>query len=219
MMTNEINDDKNNIDQNTNEENSAKENIVENINIDEDLNIEEDEQPIAEELIEKLVEENTDLKDRLMRALAETENIRRRSEKDRQDQAKFGDSPLARELIPVDDNLRRALAAQPTDAMENNDSVKNFVIGIEMTEKQLLGAFNKSKIETIDPKGEKFSYKLHQAMSELENTGQPAGTIVEVIAAGYILNDRLLRPAMVIVAKGNTTKPDPDNMEHVDTTV
>ena len=216
-MTNKINDDKDNIDQNT-----AEENMVDSVNINEDMNanIEEEGRPIAEELIEKLVEENTDLKDRLMRALAETENIRRRSEKDRQDQAKFGvRAPLARELIPVADNLRRALAAQPTDAMENNDSVKNFVIGIEMTEKQLLGAFNKSKIETIDPKGQKFSYKLHQAMSELENTGQPAGTIVEVIAAGYILNDRLLRPAMVIVAKGDIEKPDPDNMEHVDRTV
>ncbi len=206
-MTNEINDDKNLTDENTNEDNIIEENIIEENSTD-NINNEENNQPIAEELIEKLVEENTELKDRLMRALAETENIRRRSEKDRQDQAKFGVSPLAKELIPVADNLRRALAAQPIDAMENNDSVKNFVIGVEMTEKQLQAAFNKSKIECINPKGEKFSYKLHQAMSELENTGQPAGTIVEVIAAGYILNDRLLRPAMVIVAKGDTANPE-----------
>ena len=176
-------------------------------------------EPTAEDVIQKLVAENTDLKDRLMRALAEVENIRRRSDKERQDQAKFGVSPLAKELIPVADNLRRALDAQPKEAIDANEAIKNFVLGIEMTEKQLQDAFGKVKIERIDPKGEKFSYKLHQAMSELENTGQPAGTIVEVIAAGYVLNERLLRPAMVIVAKGGEKAKDkPDDVGHVDTT-
>lgn len=175
-------------------------------------------EPTPEDVIQKLVVENAELKDRLMRALAETENIRRRADKDRQDQAKFGVSPLAKELIPVADNLRRALEAQPSAAIEADEAIKNFVLGIEMTEKQLLDAFGKVKIERIDPKGEKFSYKLHQAMSEMENTGQPAGTIVEVIAAGYVLNERLLRPAMVIVAKGGEAKPKPDDIEHIDTT-
>lgn len=177
-----------------------------------------DAEPTPEDVIQKLVAENADLKDRLMRALAEVENIRRRSDKDRQDQAKFGVSPLAKELIPVADNLHRALEAKPTEAIEADPAIKNFVLGIEMTEKQLQDVFAKVKIERINPKGEKFSYKLHQAMSELENTGQPAGTVVEVIAAGYILNERLLRPAMVIVAKGDVVEAKPDDVEHVDTT-
>ncbi len=176
-------------------------------------------EPTPEDVIEKLAAENADLKDRLMRALAETENIRRRSEKERQDQAKFGVTPLARELIPVADNLRRALDARPVEAINADESIKNFVLGIEMTEKQLLDAFEKVKIDRIEPKGEKFSYKLHQAMSELENTGQPAGTVVEVLSAGYVLNERLLRPAMVIVAKGEPAEaPKADDVEHVDTT-
>ena len=208
----------NNDDKKVNDESEAEEIIVEETIETVNDAPANDQEPTADDVIQKLVAENTDLKDRLMRALAEVENIRRRSDKDRQDQAKFGVSPLAKELIPVADNLRRALDAQPKEAIEADEAIKNFVVGIEMTENQLQAAFSKAKIERIDPKGEKFSYKLHQAMSELENTGQPAGTIVEVIAAGYVLNERLLRPAMVIVAKGGAEKPKPDDIDHVDTT-
>lgn len=167
--------------------------------------------------VERLAQENAELKERMMRALAEAENVRRRAEKERGDMAKFGVSPLAKELMPVADNLRRALDSLPTDQIEADEQLKNFVLGIEMTEKQLQDAFTRVQIEKVDPKGEPFSYKLHQAMTELENTGQPAGTVVEVLQAGYVLHERLLRPAMVVVAKGEAEEK-PGDVDHIDTT-
>ncbi|WP_259781860.1 nucleotide exchange factor GrpE [Aestuariispira ectoiniformans] len=164
-------------------------------------------------VLDKLQAENSELKDRLMRALAEVENVRRRADKERQDGQKYAVSPLAKELLPVADNLRRALEAIPGDLAQGDDQIKNMVMGIEMTEKQLLDAFEKVNIQRVNPQGEKFDYQLHQAMSEAEGTGQPAGTVVQVLQAGYVLADRLLRPAMVVVAKG-----DPEEGASVDTT-
>ncbi len=169
------------------------------------------------EVLEKLQAENSELKDRLMRALAEVENIRRRTDKEKTDMGKFAVSPLAKELMPVADNLKRAMEYIPAAIQESEDEqVKNFVIGIEMTEKMIQDAFAKNKIEFINPEGEKFDYKLHQAMTEVENTGLAAGTVVQVMQAGYVLNERLLRPAMVAVAKGNPEAPE--NVAPVDTT-
>ena len=170
------------------------------------------------EVLEKLQAENSELKDRLMRALAEVENIRRRTDKEKTDMAKFAVSPLAKDLMPVADNLQRALEHVPAAIKESEDEqIKNFLVGIEMTEKMLQDGFAKNKIEFINPEGEKFDYKLHQAMTEVENTGQAAGTVVHVMQAGYVLNERLLRPAMVAVAKGNPEEK-PDNVESIDTT-
>ena len=169
------------------------------------------------EVIEKLQAENSELKDRLMRALAEVENIRRRTDKEKSDMAKYAVSPLAKELMPVADNLQRALESLPEEIRADlNEQLETFVVGVEMTERMLQDAFSKNKIELINPQGEKFDYKLHQAMTEVPNSGQPAGTIVHVMQAGYVLNERLLRPAMVAVAKGEPEKPD--NVESVDTT-
>ena len=170
-----------------------------------------------EDVLAKLQAENGELKDRLMRALAEVENVRRRAEKERQDQTKFGVSPLAKELMPVVDNLARALEHLPDSLKDGDDQVKNFLMGIEMTEKQLVDAFGKCQIQKIDPLGEKFDYKLHQAMSEATGTDQEPGTIVQVLQSGYVLHERLLRPAMVIVAKGEPQAPSGDT-EPVDTT-
>ncbi|MTI08492.1 nucleotide exchange factor GrpE, partial [Curvivirga aplysinae] len=169
------------------------------------------------EVIEKLQAENAELKDRLMRALAEIENIRRRTDKEKTDMAKYAVSPLAKELMPVADNLQRAMESLSDEAKESADEqIKTFITGVEMTEKMLQDAFGKNKIEYINPEGEKFDYKLHQAMTEVENSGQPAGTVVHVMQPGYVLNERLLRPAMVAVAKG-TPEEKPDNVESVDT--
>ena len=155
--------------------------------------------------------------DRMLRLLAETENIRRRSEREREDTLRYAASGLAKDLLNVADNLHRALSAVPAELRDGDEAAKNFVVGVEMTEKELIAAFVKHGIQQILPLGEKFDYEKHQAMFELENSGQPPGTVVELMQPGYVMHERLLRPAMVGVAKG---KPDesPDEIEHVDTT-
>ena len=162
----------------------------------------------------QLEAENAKLNDRLMRALADMENMRRRSEKEKQEAARYGVAPLGRELFVVADNLRRALDSLPVDMGDKDDTVKNLVIGVEMTEKQLQEAFIKCGIEKVPGLGEKFDYKIHQAVSEMANTGQPAGTIIEELQGGYRLHERLLRPAMVIVAKGEAT-PEVETSENI----
>ena len=169
--------------------------------------------------VEALAAENAELKDRLMRALAEVENVRRRADKDRQDAAKFGPSGLAKELLAVADNLGRAVQSVSDEDREANASIKNLVIGVEMVEKQFQDAFERFHIKRIDPVGEKFSYEQHQAMSEATGTGHPAGTVVQVLQPGYMMHDRLLRPAMVIVAKGDPEGgTPPEGHTSVDTT-
>jgi molecular chaperone GrpE len=168
--------------------------------------------------VEALAAENAELKDRLMRALAEVENVRRRADKERQDAAKFGPSGLAKELLAVADNLGRALQSVTDEDREASASVKNLVVGVEMIEKQFVDAFERFHIKRIDPLGEKFSYEKHQAISEATDTGQPAGTIVQVLQPGYMMHDRLLRPAMVVVAKGEPDAAPPEGHASIDTT-
>lgn len=167
--------------------------------------------------LEELQKENADLKDKLMRALADTENMRRRMDKERADNIKYGVAPLAKALCPVADNLNRALQAIP-DAMRQNDMCKNFILGVEMIDKQFHDAFAECHITLIDPKrGDAFSYDHHQAMSEIVASDIPPGTVAAVLQKGYILRDRLIRPAMVSVAK----QGEGDNQEtaHVDKSV
>lgn len=156
-----------------------------------------------------------ELKDQLLRAIAEQENVRKRSEREREQLRKFGISNFAKELLSAADNLRRALDAGPADLEGVDDSVRNLIVGVEMTERELLSAFEKNGIRRIDPMGEKFDYNFHQAMFEVENTGQEAGTVVQVLQAGYAIEDRILRPAMVGVAKA----PAAEVPDHLDTTV
>ena len=172
-----------------------------------------------DEHIASLEAEVGDLKDKLLRALAEVENVRRRAQKEVGDSAKYGPSSLARELFPVADNLRRALDAVPADARESSEPIKNLLIGVEMTEKELLAAFERSGIKRIDPAGEKFDHNFHQAMMEVPTNDQPPGTVVQVMQVGYVLHDRLLRPAMVGVAKAaDSAAPSEDKGSQVDTT-
>jgi molecular chaperone GrpE len=170
-----------------------------------------------EEKIEALEAELATQKEQVLRQLAETENVRRRAQREREDTIRYGASALARDLLNVADNLQRALQSVPADARESDEVIKNLVIGIEMTEKELLGAMQKQGVEKIEPLGEKFSYDKHQAMFEVPDTGKPAGTIVELMQPGYIMHERLLRPAMVGVAKGDPEIP-PEDVDHVDTT-
>ena len=157
------------------------------------------------------------LKDQLLRTLADQENLRRRSERERDDARKFAATNFARDLLSVGDNLRRALDSVP-DAPD--EITRNLLTGVAATERELLAAFEKNGIRRLDPKDEKFDLNFHQAIFELENTGKPAGTVVQVLQAGYVLHDRLLRPAMVGVAKGpvGETAPGESGHQRVDTT-
>lgn len=152
--------------------------------------------------------EAAQLKDQLLRALAESENTRRRSQREREESARYAAAPLAKDIVQVADNLARALAAVPPEALAKDEALKNLVDGIAATERQFLAALERHNIKRIDPLGEKFDAHLHQAMFELPSTGQPAGTVVQVLQPGYMLHDRLLRPALVGVAKGDAAAPE-----------
>ena len=146
-------------------------------------------------------------KDRLLRALAETENTRRRAQREREEALKYAVSGLAKDLLSAADNLRRALdSMRETEAAD--ERTRNLVAGVAATERELLAAFEKNGIRRIDPKGERFDHNFHQAIYEVERGDQPAGTIVEVLQPGYLLHDRLLRPAMVGVAKGQSGRAE-----------
>jgi molecular chaperone GrpE len=145
--------------------------------------------------------EIADLKDKLLRAMAESENIRRRAERDRQDAAQYAITGFARELLAVSDNLRRALEHAPASD-EQAGEVKLLIEGVDLTEKELLRIFEKHGIKRIEPAvGEKFDHNFHQAMFEIPTTEHPKGAILQVMQAGYVIHGRLLRPAMVGIAK------------------
>ena len=169
----------------------------------EDYQLGRAESDLATEL-EKLIAENAAMKDQLLRALAEAENTRRRTQRDREDFAKYSAAPLAKDILPVADNLARALAAVPKEALASDEALKNLVDGIAATERQLQSALERHNIKRIDPEGEKFDSHRHQAMFEVPGTDKPGGTVVQVLQPGYILHDRLLRPALVGIAKGSS---------------
>ena len=150
------------------------------------------------------------LKDQLLRALAEMENVRRRAQRDRDDAAKYGVSALAHDLLAVADNLRRALEALPAEALAADEYLRNLAAGVELTERQFHAALERHGVRKFEPLGEKFDSHLHQAVFEVPDADRPAGTVVRLLQAGYMLNDRLLRPAMVGVATGNSAAPAPN---------
>ncbi|MDA7949114.1 MAG: nucleotide exchange factor GrpE [Hyphomicrobiaceae bacterium] len=151
---------------------------------------------------EALREENAQLKDRLLRAAAEMENLRRRTERDKSDTAKFAISNFARDVLTIADNIARAIEHVPEEAAEADEALKSFLEGMQVTERELLNVLERHGITRVDPKGERFDPNKHQAMFEVENTGVPEGTVVEVVQQGYSIAERVLRPALVGVAKG-----------------
>lgn len=153
-----------------------------------------------------------ELKDKLLRALAENENVRRRAERQQGEARLYAVTGFARDVLSISDNLHRALAAVP-DAARENDEVEAFVSGVEMTERELLSALERHGISKFNPEGDKFDHNLHQAVFEVEDTDAPAGTVVQVVQPGYMIKERLLRPAMVGVAKAR-----PERGEGVDET-
>lgn len=150
--------------------------------------------------IAQLEAEVASMKDQALRAMAEVDNTRKRAQKERDDAMKYGTTSLAKELLGVADNLRRALDASASLGAD----AKGFVEGVEATERQLLAAFERTGIKKIEPLNETFDPNFHRVMIEVENTGKPAGTVVQVLQAGYVIHDRLLREALVGVAKGAT---------------
>jgi len=154
----------------------------------------------------RLEAEAAELRDKLLRALAETENVRRRAERDRKDAEAFGGTRLARDLLQVYDNLDRALA-HVDDGLR--DQAQSFIEGVELTRRELLNAFSKHRIEQVTPAaGEKFDPNLHQAMFEAPIPGAEPGTVIEVMQAGFTIAGRLLRPALVGVAKAAPAAAD-----------
>lgn len=151
--------------------------------------------------IARLEGEVAQLKDQLLRAMAETENVRRRAERDRDETARYAVTKFAKELVSVADNLHRALGAVPAEARAADEALNNLMIGIEATERQLGAAFEKAGIRRMESLGKPFDPNFHQVMFEVENAEQPAGTVVQVLQEGYVIHDRLLREAMVGVAK------------------
>ncbi|MCZ6481894.1 MAG: nucleotide exchange factor GrpE [Alphaproteobacteria bacterium] len=149
-----------------------------------------------------------DLTDRFARAVAELENYRRRAEREREDVAKYAISNFARDMLAVADSLGLALASISAEVRSEDQNLDNLAAGVELTERGLMAAFERHGITKVDPMGERFNHDLHQAMFEIEDKEKPAGTIVEVMQAGYVLKDRLLRPAMVGVTKGGAAKTD-----------
>jgi molecular chaperone GrpE len=143
-----------------------------------------------------------DLTDRLLRAHAEMDNIRKRAERDREDTAKYAISKFARDVVGVADNFERAVQAIPERAPEQDPAFKVLVDGVSMTERELLNVFERHGVRRITPKGEAFNPHLHQAMMEMENPEVAPGTVLEVYQSGYVIEERVLRPAMVVVAKG-----------------
>lgn len=186
---------------------------VEDIGLSEEGTVDTSEDP-RDARVAELEQQVAQLRDQALRALADSENLRRRTDREKEQWSRYAAASLAKDLLNVVDDLRRALDSAPEDRDSLGEAMKNLVVGVEMTEKEMLAAFEKHHIVKIEPLGEKFDYNFHQAMFEVENTGKPAGTVVQVMAPGYVLHDRLLRAAMVGVAKGGT----PEDHAPVDTT-
>lgn len=169
--------------------------------------------------IETLTDEVASLKDRLLREMAEMENLRRRSAKEKADANKFAITGFARDMISVGDNLNRALQALPADVRENAaEEIKNLFTGVEMTNQEMLNVFDRHGIKQVNPLDEKFNPNFHQAMFEVPNVEIANGTVVEVVQVGYAIGDRVLRPALVGVSKGGpkivaVAAAEPDSAE------
>jgi molecular chaperone GrpE len=163
-----------------------------------------------EDLIEKLNDEITGLKDQRLRAIAELENFRKRAEKDQSDALKYGISNFAKEIINIRDNIERAQSSI-SDEAKNNEAIKSVIEGIDLIAQSVVSTFEKIGIKKIESLNEKFDHNLHQAMMEIENEELEPGTIVQELIPGYTLHERLLRPAMVGVSK--KTKKNEDNAD------
>ncbi len=151
--------------------------------------------------IDSLNQQLEEQKDRMLRLAAEAENIKRRADKEKADSQKYAISNFAKDMVEVADNLTRALSAIPEGELASDNPLKSVIEGVEMTNNQLQECFARVEIKKVSGVGSKFSYDEHQAVSHVEHADHESGTIIEVFQEGYKIHDRLLRPAMVVVAK------------------
>jgi molecular chaperone GrpE len=152
--------------------------------------------------------ELAETKDRLLRTLADMDNMRKRTEREVADARVYGISNFARDILGVADNMHRAMAALDDELRAKADEpTKVLLEGVELTERELMNVLEKHGVKRIEPLGQKFDPNRHQAMYEIEDASVPAGTVIQVMQAGYLIGDRMLRPALVAVAKGGGKAP------------
>jgi molecular chaperone GrpE len=152
--------------------------------------------------LDALLAENTEMRDRLLRTLADMENLRRRTEREKADTARYAITNFARDVLTVGDNLKRTMDHVPNEAAADDPALKTFLEGVELTERELLNVLERHGVTRIEPLGQRFDPNFQQAMFEVQNPDVAEGTVVDVMQAGYAIGDRCLRPALVAVAKG-----------------
>jgi molecular chaperone GrpE len=153
-------------------------------------------------VIEKLNAENVELKDRVLRTLADMENLRRRTEKEVADAKSYGVTNIARDMIAFADNLRRAIESVPAEAREAEANLKTLVEGLELTERDFISRLARHGVKKLEPQGQKFDPNLHEALFEIPDPSVPNGTVMQVVESGYSIGERCLRPAKGGVARG-----------------
>jgi molecular chaperone GrpE len=161
--------------------------------------------------VQQLQAEKADLQDKLLRALAEAQNVRRRAQQDVERERKFGIERFAKDILSVADNLGRALSVLPEDADAIDPALRNVIVGVQATERELQSVLERHGITRIESLGRPFNAEFHQAMMEVQDPTVPAGTVVQELAPGYLIAGRLLRAAMVAVSKGGPAVRSPSN--------
>jgi molecular chaperone GrpE len=161
--------------------------------------------------VEALAKEAADLRDKMLRTLAEMENLRQRTRREVADSKIYGITGFARDVLDIADSLQRTIDSVPAETRESADPLlKALIEGVELTERSLLNALEKNGVKKFDPSGEKFNPNFQQAMYEVPDASVPAGTVVQVVQAGYTIGERVLRPALVGVSKGGAKAPAPE---------
>ena len=161
--------------------------------------------------VQQLLAEKADLQDKLLRALAEAQNVRRRAQQDVERERKFGIERFAKDVLSVADNLGRGLSALPADNKAIDPALRNVIAGVQATERELQSVLERHGVTRIEALGKPFNAEFHQAMMEVEDPTVPAGTVVKELIPGYLLAGRLLRAAMVAVSKGGPAIRPPSN--------
>ena len=197
--TKSVDDEKNN----DMEQSTINDEIVEDETKDQSNIEDENNSATISELEEKVLV----LKDQLMRSLADGENLRKRTLKDIENSKKYSHISFVKDLVTSVDNFQRALKAVPEDKSSLPEPIKNLIVGLEIVEKEILVTLEKHNVKLIDPMGKKFDYNFHQAMFEVPTNEEEPGKVVEVSQKGYVLHDRLVRPAMVGISKKIDEKP------------
>lgn len=176
-----------------------------------------DKQPSPDEAaqaeIASLKKEVGESRERVLRTLAEMENLRRRSDREKSDVSKFAITRFARDMLTVADNLERAIGAVPPGAVDKDATLKAFFDGVELTQRELLNVLERHGVKKVEADGQRFDPNLHQAMMEMEDKDVPAGTVIKSFQPAFVIEDRILRPAMVVVSKGGPKPAKPANDE------